>query len=163
ARDHGRRRALQRQHRRRGARARHQPVDVVLPHAQARPRAPPPHEGGRPRRGRRRDDMTAWSMVACGLVAAAACGGPTWVRSPGCAPPARSERLRTEGTAQYAKRGPVIAGGGLVVYIAEQPRWPPEALGHRVVAEGTLEETREATTIGGLDGDRSAGLETPAL
>ena len=33
------------QHRRRGARARHQPLDAVLPPAQARPRAPAAHQG----------------------------------------------------------------------------------------------------------------------
>lgn len=107
--------------------------------------------------------MTAWSMVACGLVAAAACGGPTWVRTPTEARHARGERVRIEGTAQDAKLGPVIAGGGLVVYVAEQPRWPTEALGRHVIAEGTLEETREALTLGGIDGDRSAGLEMPAF
>jgi len=106
--------------------------------------------------------MTAWSMLACGLVAACA-SGPAWVRTPAEARQARGERVRIEGTAAEAKLGPVIANGGLVVYIAEQPRWPPEALGRRVVAEGTLDETREAMTVAGVDGDRSAGLEIPAL
>jgi hypothetical protein len=106
--------------------------------------------------------MTAWSVVACGLMAACA-SGPISVRTAAEARNARGERVRIEGKAQDAKLGPVIAGdGGLVVYIAEQARWPPEALGRRVVAEGTLEETRESTTLGGL-GERSAGLEGPAL
>ncbi len=108
--------------------------------------------------------MTAWSMFACGMVAAAAaCGGPTWVRTPSEARRAHGERVRIEGTAVDAKLGPVIANGGLVVYVAETPRWPAEALGRHVVAEGTLEETRESVTLRGIDGERSAGLETPAL
>jgi hypothetical protein len=109
--------------------------------------------------------MTAWTMVACGLVATAACAsGPAAVHTMAEARHARGERVRIEGKAQEAKLGPVIVGGGgLVVYLAEHPHWPPEALGHDIVAEGTLEETREALTLGGVDGDRSAGLETPAL
>ena len=87
--------------------------------------------------------MTAWSVVACGLVAACATG-PVWVRNPADAKTARGERVRLEGTAADAKLGPIITGaGGLVVYLAEQPRWPSEMLGKRVVAEGTLEVTRE--------------------